>query len=293
MVVPVGMADDPKFTSLSATHRAVWLQIMLRGNNRHEPSRWWCQASSRWVDIPAYSFITTLERLADESGTTIGIVRRALYHCHTRGWISSKPTANRYTLISLLEARQWQLFETYKSKPLARTRAHDRHIGEHWSDQLSSSSLREEDNSEIKRVRRAKRTPDAFVPPDNFPGCRLAQTWRAALPHLAAHSEWAKVEASWLKAFDELHRIDGRSWADIAQLIGAIVEDTGDGKWPGWAKACQSPAKLRERDKYNRLYFDVIWEQLIARARGSPRQQIEMDAEKLFESWADSGIKVL
>ena len=75
---------------------------------------------------------------------------------------------------------------------------------------------------------------------------------------------------AWLAELDKLHRLDGHSWQDIRELVEWVVHDTGDGKgWSGWARNCQSPAKLRKPNKEGVPYYDYIRERM-PRRMGRP-----------------------
>ncbi len=87
----------------------------------------------------------------------------------------------------------------------------------------------------------------------------IAEYWMDKLPYFNTKSSRDATLPKWLDALEKLHRIDGHNYRDIRDLIELIVDDTGSqGSWNGWAKNCQSPMKLRKKNKDGIPYFDYI-----------------------------------
>ena len=90
---------------------------------------------------------------------------------------------------------------------------------------------------------------------------KITKKWIERSEYLQRNpKEKKKLLPKWLDAVDKLHRIDDHSWEEIDRLCSWIVQDTGDGRWSGWSKNCQSPLKLRQRNKDGLKYWDVIYE---------------------------------
>lgn len=109
------------------------------------------------------------------------------------------------------------------------------------------------------------------VPSKSKEAQQVAHKWMDALVYYTKHvDDRRKHLPSWLEALDLLHRKDGHTWAEIQGLIDRILDDTGDGRWKGWAANCASPMKLRKRNRDGIKYWDAISEALTTTVRGRP-----------------------
>ena len=96
--------DKHAVWSLSDAQFKVWISILNLAN--HQDQDWW--NGTERVEIKAGSFITSLSHLAQYSHTTIKTIRIALGNLSKIGSIRAEIRANRYTLITLVNA------ETYR-----------------------------------------------------------------------------------------------------------------------------------------------------------------------------------
>lgn len=121
----------------------------------------------------------------------------------------------------------------------------------------------------------------------------LAREWMAALPFYEKHPEDVDRHLPrWVAELEKLERLDKHPVENIERLVRWVYQDdSGDrsaGQWPGWKWNCQTPAKLRQRQKStDRKYFDVIWEQM-ERGQGSRKKrfgEVSRDPKDWREEW--------
>lgn len=125
-------------------------------------------------------------------------------------------------------------------------------------------------DGDLLRESSARKKPRASLAGDH--DVQAAKHWLATHPwHVARPTEHGRLLPQYAEQMGQLRRLDRRSSEDIRKLTDAIAKDIGDpgGTWRGWAANCIAPRKLRLEDRQGRRYWDVLWEQLIARPRTS------------------------
>jgi len=91
--------------------KILFLHCMLKAN--------WKDGSFMGENIPRGSFVTSLPKLATESGLTVREVRTALEHLKTTGEVTCK-TNNKYSLITINNYEFYQADDTQNDTPKIR-----------------------------------------------------------------------------------------------------------------------------------------------------------------------------
>ncbi len=100
----------------------------------------------------------------------------------------------------------------------------------------------------------------------------IANKWMDSLDEYKTHEDLKKKHLpTWLDALDKLNRIDKLHWDDIDILVDLILADNHPGEsWTGWFNNCQSPVKLRKKNKEDFPYHMVIKRKLANKPKPKP-----------------------
>lgn len=200
----------------------------------------WKPGRFQGTEIPRGSFVSSLSRLAEETGLTERKVRTALEHLKTTGEVTSK-SHSKFTVFTIKNYCCYQSTDTQKDKQAT---------GERQADDRQPTTIEEGKKGkreEIKDIvvtphRKAAGTTTEFSETSFEMQCvnALVQSCLRQFPGAKVPTT-AEAKAQWCVHIERMKRLDGRSEADIREALCFATNN------PFWQSNIRSTKKLREK----------------------------------------------
>lgn len=237
----------------------LFFHMLLKAN--------WKDGRFQGTDIPRGSFVSSLSRLAEETGLTERRVRTALEHLKTTGEVTGT-SHSKFTVFTIKNYDRYQSSDTQNDRQVTGNRqAGDR--------QPTTIEERNKDNREnIKTIVDTPRREAAcgFSAESFEMQCvnTLVQSCLRQFPGAKVPKTEAE-KTEWCIHIDRMKRLDGRSESDIREALRYAVGDSF------WQSNIRSTKKFREK-----------FETLICQAR-RPKETGQAKQKNRFHNLEEHG----
>lgn len=240
----------------------LFLHMLLKAN--------WRDGRFQGTEVPRGSFVSSISKLAEETGLTERKVRTALEHLKTTGEVTSK-SHSKFTVFTIKNYCCYQSTDTQSDKQVT---------GKRQADDRRPTTIEEgkkEKREEIKDIVDTPRRKTAGIATEFSETSFEMQCVNALVQSCLRQFPGAKVPATaaekseWCVHVERMKRLDGRSEADIQEALQFAIQD------PFWQTNIRSTKKLREK-----------FETLILQAR-RPKQKGTKKAANRFHNLEEHG----
>lgn len=241
----------------------LFLHMLLKAN--------WKDGRFQGTEIPRGSFVSSISKLAEETGLTERKVRTALEHLKTTGEVTSK-SHSKFTVFTIKNYCLYQATDTQNDKQVT---------GERQADDRQPTTIEEgkkDKREELKDVVVTPRRKTAGTTTEFSETSFEMQCVNALVQSCLRQFPGAKVPATtaekseWCVHIERMKRLDNRSEADIQEALQFAIAD------PFWQTNIRSAKKLREK-----------FETLILQARRPKKPDTTNKAKNRFHNLEEHG----
>lgn len=241
----------------------LFLHMLLKAN--------WKEGRFQGSEIPRGSFVSSLSKLAEETGLTERKVRTALEHLKTTGEVTSK-SHSKFTVFTIKKYCLYQATDTQDDKQVTVNRqASDRRP-------TTIEEGKKDKREELKDIVATPRRKTAGTTTEFSEASFEMQCVNALVQSCLRQFPGAKIPTTatekieWCIHVERMKRLDGRSEADIQEALQFAITD------PFWQTNIRSTKKLREK-----------FETLILQARRPKRPEAAGKTKNRFHNLEEHG----
>ncbi|MDB2010587.1 hypothetical protein [[Clostridium] symbiosum] len=238
----------------------LFLHMLLKAN--------WRPGRFQGIEVPRGSFISSIPKLAEETGLTERKARTALEHLKMTGEVSGR-SHSKFTVFTIKNYNCYQSTDTQNDRQAT---------GKRQADDRQPTTIEEGKKEKRKEIKDIVDTPRRKAGPTSFTEESFEmQCVNALVQSCLRQFPGAKVPATaaekseWCVHVERMKRLDGRSEADIQEALQFAIQD------PFWQTNIRSTKKLREK-----------FETLILQAR-RPKQSGAKKAANRFHNLEEHG----
>lgn len=241
----------------------LFLHMLLKSN--------WKPGRFQGIEIPRGSFVSSLSKLAEETGLTERKVRTALEHLKTTGEVTSR-SHSKFTVFTIKNYDCYQSNDTQSDRQATSNRQ---------ADDRQPTTIEEgkkDKREEIKDIVDTPRRKTAGIATEFSETSFEMQCVNALVQSCLRQFPGAKVptteveKAEWCVHIDRMKRLDGRSETDIQEALQFAIQD------PFWQTNVRSTKKLREK-----------FETLLLQARRPKRTEAAGKTKNRFHNLEEHG----